>query len=219
MKLIEADNHPAGGIIAKIQPFLPLRRKTTLANINSLPLALDSCHSSPSLFHTKRSEKHSACTTCTLLHPSLPSSNSNKLERNAKRNFEEKAATSSPVHIAWIEGRNNGGRFPDRRENRCRIGGKETVSIPVKIRSNNRCGKQMRETTRDRTNTKPPLLPWVAPPKKASVRMERKKEGEHAVKTRHCVLLPGYLGRRVLTIVHNYERGAVPNKKHYSSEV
>lgn len=84
MKLIEADNHPAGGIIAKIQPFLPLRRKTTLANINSSPLALDSCHSSPSPSHTKRSEKHSACTTCTLsLLPFLPQTRTNS---NGTRN-------------------------------------------------------------------------------------------------------------------------------------
>lgn len=102
----------------------------------------------------------------------------------------------------------------------CRIGGKETVPIPVKIRSNNRRNRCGKRHGRNRTNTKPSPPPLGSPAEKSErTDGEKKRRGARGagVKTRHCA--PGYLERRVLTIVHNYERGAVPNKKYYSSEV
>lgn len=87
------------------------------------------------------------------------------------------------------------------------------MPIPVKIRSNNHGETDAgNDTGSNEYETMHPPLPRR---KKRAYgwREERKGErGEYAMKTRHCA---GYLERRVLTIVHNYERGAVPNKKHY----
>lgn len=71
----------------------------------------------------------------------------------------------------------------------------------------------MRETT-DRIRNRPSPLPGS--PKKASARGWREKRGGSRRWNAALWRLPE---RRVLTIVHNYERGAVPNKKHYSPEV
>lgn len=183
---------------------LPLRRKTTLANINSLPPSptpsrLVSFVPLPRVRHdTKRSGKRSAKSVYNLyLSPLLSlSPTSEQTERNAKRNFEEKAATSSPVHMHGSKVKITGADFPSAGKS-CRIGGKETVPIPVKIRSNNRRNRCGKRHGRNRTNTKPSPPPLGSPAEKSErTDGEKKRRGARGAGVRGenaalCSRLPG----------------------------